>query len=363
MRGNTMHEDSTVLSLEGHNIEVSLNPPSDKDLNQCDIAKLMRVGDYAPWNKESSRYWDKGNDVLYQFCEKYPLPKTLDSTDIEREEHIFASKMWLIGRSYAASPERYAYGNGSSKPIDKNPEGYESFFGDIARTLFEEKAFYRGEEISGTPAEDELHEACKIFRCFLKNLSELNGESYDFTENSKDIDNYSLLDKTVNLIRNLMEAIRLARYVRDRSLKFKRFENEENLTLKAEDQFCSRSFSSKFLHFHYPKLIFIYDGIAGSCLSPIQHFTRHLDDGSTFELTISPKYDRTNDRVESYRAHATKELAIAKAAVDAFVNNDTVLKQILSIGKLEAFEGDPIPCYYSITRMVDAVVSNAKTGA
>lgn len=271
--------------------------------------------------------------------------------------------MWLIGRSYAASPERYAYGNGSSKPIDKNPEGYESFFGDIARTLFEEKAFYRGEEISGTPAEDELHEACKIFRCFLKNLSELNGESYDFTENSKDIDNYSLLDKTVNLIRNLMEAIRLARYARDRSLKFKRFENEENLTLKAEDQFCSRSFSSKFLHFHYPKLIFIYDGIAGSCLSPIQHFTRHLDDGSTFELTISPKYDRTNDRVESYRAHATKELAIAKAAVDAFVKNDTVLKQILSIGKLEAFEGDPIPCYYSITRMVDALVTNAKTGA
>lgn len=64
---------------------------------------------------------------------------------LTEEEACFADQMWLIGRSYAASPERYSY-TGKIPPNDAKPakpkeillgsEGYESFFRDITRMLF-----------------------------------------------------------------------------------------------------------------------------------------------------------------------------------------------------------------------------------
>lgn len=41
--------------------------------------------------------WDKGNEVLYGMCTKYPLHQSNDE---------IIAKIWLIGRSYAAAIER-----------------------------------------------------------------------------------------------------------------------------------------------------------------------------------------------------------------------------------------------------------------
>jgi hypothetical protein len=41
--------------------------------------------------------WDLGNSVLYDLCRKHPSHKTADE---------ILAKVWLIGRSYAASIER-----------------------------------------------------------------------------------------------------------------------------------------------------------------------------------------------------------------------------------------------------------------
>lgn len=53
----------------------------------------------TPW------VWDLGNRVLYQLCAKHP--RHLDEPEI-------VAKVWLIGRSYAASIERY------KKPDDRH---------------------------------------------------------------------------------------------------------------------------------------------------------------------------------------------------------------------------------------------------
>ncbi|HLW80954.1 MAG TPA: hypothetical protein VKS20_02825 [Candidatus Acidoferrales bacterium] len=45
----------------------------------------------------SNKYWDFGNDVLYRLCESNPAH--------DRDDVIIA-KVWLIGRSYAATIER-----------------------------------------------------------------------------------------------------------------------------------------------------------------------------------------------------------------------------------------------------------------
>lgn len=368
MRRNTMHEDSTVLSLEGRSIEVSLIPPSDKDLNQCDIAKLMRVGDYAPWNKESSRYWDKGNDVLYQFCEKYPLPKTLDSTDIKREEHIFASKMWLIGRSYAASPERYAYSGDSSKPKEKSGEGYESFFGDIAHILFTGEAVYRSNKNLNNR---EALCAKKAFNDAIKKIAKVLREHTFYFENGDTSNGKEGLEKYASEIAacvcDVAGAIRLARFARDMVIKDSNGEESEKKAVELEDQYFPLSFSSKFLHFHYPQLVYIFDSIAGDNMSPAKRVNRYLDDNSRFSLYIKPGFDqgiveqgRRKDNVAKYKIHVIKELAVAKAVYETFVAKDEHLMDALNHGKLEAVRDDPIPCYYNITRMVDALVTNAR---
>ena len=48
-------------------------------------------------NSPESKFWDKGNNVLYGLCKKYPEHKKLDEV---------ATKLWLIGRSYSAALER-----------------------------------------------------------------------------------------------------------------------------------------------------------------------------------------------------------------------------------------------------------------
>ena len=100
-----------------------------------------------------------GNDMLYYFCEQSPLHQLplRDNVGIigpTPEEAAFADQMWLIGRAYAASPQRYKYtvknadGNRASraKPSEKwiENEGYESFFSDIARIITSNSANNQG---------------------------------------------------------------------------------------------------------------------------------------------------------------------------------------------------------------------------
>lgn len=89
-------------------------------IEQCCIHKgykqLLQIGDYYPSQSKSFNF---GNDYLYLFFEQHPLPRSLEEANLEingaeqsyrtKYEAAFADQLWLIGRAYAASPERYSY--------------------------------------------------------------------------------------------------------------------------------------------------------------------------------------------------------------------------------------------------------------
>ena len=48
-------------------------------------------------SRPDSKWWDKGDDILYKLCRKYP-------NHIKRDEIV--AKIWLIGRAYSVAIER-----------------------------------------------------------------------------------------------------------------------------------------------------------------------------------------------------------------------------------------------------------------
>ena len=83
-------------------------------------------------------YWKIGNDILYKMCKNYPSHKD----DVE-----VIAKIWLIGRSYAASIERGAK--------DKNNEKQEeSIYEKIVPKVFSEYREKIDEALSKTSKSD-----------------------------------------------------------------------------------------------------------------------------------------------------------------------------------------------------------------
>ena len=86
-----------------------------------------------------------GDQVLYKLCEYYHILNT------SKENYIdgLAAQMWLIGRSYAASPERRGYnvlqgtkieykisGNGLDDYFDKLANGFVHKFNEESNSNF-----------------------------------------------------------------------------------------------------------------------------------------------------------------------------------------------------------------------------------
>ena len=78
------------------------------------------------FNNKKSDIWAYGNSVLYKMCEEKPL---------HNEKNIVASKVWLIGRSYAAAIERTKSGEKLENIIDKFWDALNSERDSIDKTL------------------------------------------------------------------------------------------------------------------------------------------------------------------------------------------------------------------------------------
>lgn len=72
--------------------------------NKENVLELLDI-----FSKKSDT-WSYGNDVLYRMCEEKPL---------HNEKNIVTSKVWLIGRSYAAAIERTKSGAKLETIMDK----------------------------------------------------------------------------------------------------------------------------------------------------------------------------------------------------------------------------------------------------
>lgn len=90
--------DNDFINVKGNDVEITLYDKNyklkvnidDKKLNDGIIDDIINCR--PPYDK-----YVIGNGVLYDLCKEYSKHDNADE---------ISSKMWLIGRSYAASPER-----------------------------------------------------------------------------------------------------------------------------------------------------------------------------------------------------------------------------------------------------------------
>lgn len=160
-----------------------------------------------------------GDSVLYRMCKETPEHTNPD---------IISGKMWLIGRAYAASPERRQGLPEEKQKLKQearkaNNKTDSSFFADIS-TYFADR---------DGPKLDAL-------------ISNLEGTSYEFCERERD---FEVLMKTLELVKSLNEAIIAA------SNKM----NSDKYGLAEYKAQNNISFASKYLHFHLPEVVFICD--------------------------------------------------------------------------------------------------------
>lgn len=141
---------------------------------------------------KSYDYGKVGNSILYEMCKKYPM---------HTDESEIIAKVWIIGRSYAASIER---NRNNKKTGDK-------FWSEVVAPEFK-----------------------KHFDSSVDGLKNINY----FSEN------------------NLAIILSVHKQVTDFIKKYITKDNK-------------RSFVSKYLHFHFPKIFFIYDSRVASVITKV----------------------------------------------------------------------------------------------
>ena len=156
--------------------------------------------------------WDFGNKVLYDLCKCYPMHTNQDE---------IVTKIWLIGRSYAAAIER-----GASSSTTSNDFYYDDFYYDVVAPHFIDPYTH-----APTSVAEELDKKLKG----LKSVLAVAGSSLIASNLSDILETHKFLTEEFKKITGLKK----------------------------------RSLASKYLHFHCPDLFFIYDSRANSAIKKI----------------------------------------------------------------------------------------------
>lgn len=318
-----------------------------------------------------------GNDLLYHLCKSYPLVDAISNGTIEEDatdrEEAFANQMWLVGRSYAASPQRYSYtisgekGGKSSSGAKPNEgyiktEGYESFFTDVVRMMLREEyhdeenplACFRGEKedlrkyeplndlISSDSVVDAYMMLSRIddFRASVEKLrddSQTFSDGWSFDSETK---TFSCSGETLDLAKKITKCViwftlllNATRLIRDMAIIGRVAKSDESSgclgdkidewkeTVRKGKQSLNISFSSKFLHFHLPSHVFIFDGISEKKLRETLGLSRQTgkclrDMADEIEKELSgmagvKSCEKTKERTYAYLVHVVKECALA----------------------------------------------------
>jgi len=154
-----------------------------------------------------------GNKILYNMCEENREHKNIN---------VVEGKIWLIGRSYSASPERRQGKPKKEKTINEKKE--ESDF-----------LLKISEYIVNDSKTKELDNKIESMR------NPIYTFTYDFKQDQE------MLRETVELVQLLNEIIMKA-------------SNKYNLYKRRAEN--NISFASKYLHFHLRDIVYIFDSIA-----------------------------------------------------------------------------------------------------
>ena len=208
-----------------------------------------------------------GNGILYDMCSD-------PSTDLKKPEHL-ADMIWLVGRAYAASPERRTYGyvreDGKLKKNSDNKrislwkatnanDGKGRYFISIARNI-----------VNSTE-----------FAALLDIVSTVKGSTYNYDHSDNDI---AALSKGIYAVYLYNELIRNASEEFD---GLNATDDPKASAAKAAGARCKNqiSFCSKFLHFCCPGIVFIIDQYSfngGKSVIPRKKLSRDP------EFEIAPK--------------------------------------------------------------------------
>ena len=188
------------------------------------------------------------NEMLYLICQTRPDILNADQT-------VLAGKIEMVGRIYAASPERRSYSSKDcQKEIDSSVilhdygDGQGGFFTALVKNL---------------PFDNDFDISCQY--CVQDNFV------FDLS-----IPDLELLYHSIRMVLRFNQMIKHATIKAD---KADEKEAAENLVVKNQISFCS-----KFLHFHFPNHVFIidsYSSAGSSHLFPAKNYKYHLGKEAT----------------------------------------------------------------------------------
>lgn len=200
----------------------------------------------AQFNKElkniNATSWGYGNEILYCMAK---APNDLTNKD------KLSGAIWLIGRAYAASPQRRSYGT------MKNTVGY---INSVGKTPAECPIWPVRTQNDGR--EGFFDEIADKMQKFIKNDAEFNKLIDDYSKNPTAY----LYDRSNLDIDKLTESISVVlQYNLFLSESLEKFDEVPvGNTFNGNNIYCSNhiSFASKFLHFYFPHRVFIIDNFA-----------------------------------------------------------------------------------------------------
>lgn len=233
----------------------------------------------AELKKINDSSWGYGNEILYCMAQ--------NSHDLTDEDKL-AGAIWLIGRAYAASPQRRSYGtmednlSGYTKadgklaskcpiwPVRTKNDGREGFFYEIAASII------------ANPDFQGWRSSCSSF-----------SDPYEYNCLPADVD---------ALTKSIIAVLRFNILLSEALEKFD--EVPPKNVFDKYKVYCSNhiSFSSKFLHFYFPHTVFIIDNFArdgGKLLfdgyntnKPRGLYEPHNAKANPFEKTIYNEFNK-----------------------------------------------------------------------
>ena len=252
-----------------------------------------------------NRSFGFGNGILYDMCSN-------STTDLNNPDHL-SDMIWLIGRAYAASPERRTYGyerdeNGKLKKNDNKRlrlwkatnanDGKGGYFISIARDIVKSSKF----------------------KYLLKIVSTVKGSTFSYDNSDIDIAALSNGIYAVYLYNNL---------IRNASEEFDGLNasnNPEASVAKVAGARCKNqiSFCSKFLHFCCPNIVFIIDQYSlegGKRVIPL----RKLSSDPKFEIASKKLVPLESANLKDTYKDVLKKVIDRLKAVDSdLFENDSI---------------------------------------
>ena len=291
-----------------------------------------------------------GNNVLYQFCKEMPLDWKGDINYTKKD--ALSAQMWLIGGSYAASPERRRYGKAPKIKFSFRSKGLDTYFDRLAEEMINHCQFNKlikltnELRIEDNFCNEDVDQKKGKYTFSVDYNSERWKQSYD-----SDILCKSVI--AVSLINNIICDCRFKIDQED----FKNI-NGYSAEIIKNSQNKAISFSSKFLHFHAPNAVFIYDTISSSHIKKRNDVTFYFNDNDKKEISEIEIEKKSATSLSNIIKERIKNMSSINDCIDEKYLKHCVYEYILAFKLLAVRENKKEISTY-IPRVIDTYVLKA----